>query len=164
MRSLPQVYHSRASNPGLEGVSQAERDTLHEIDLGMERLHRAHGHLVAFHHNTGRAMNHLALAEVGLREAHRPDLADRLRDEYLPRGVARATDSTQPVDGIWSYAILEGFQEVFLDDILAFGQAVHEDLANGQRHLNERQQERDWKRRAGSPSQHVPTHTNGVIE
>lgn len=136
-------------NAALAGVSHAERDALHEMDLGMERLHRAHGHLVAFHHNTGRAMNHLASAEEGLRKVSRTDLADRLRDEYLARGVARATDSTHPVDELWSYAILEGFQEIFLDDILAFGQEVHDDVADGLRHLNERQQERDWKRRAG---------------
>lgn len=151
MSHLPQVRYGDASNGVFDGVSPAERDALHDVDLGMERLHRAHGHLVAFHHNTGRAMNHLAAAEQGLREAGRSDLADRLRDEYLARGVASAPDSTHPVDGLWSYAILEGFQEVFLDGILAFGQEVHADVANGHRHLNERQQERRWKRRAGRP-------------
>lgn len=131
-----------------EALTQAERDALHEVDLGIERLHRAHGHLVAFHHNTGRGMDHLDSAEAGFRAAGHTDMADILRDEYLPRGVARASDSDDSIDGVWSYAILEGFQDTFLDDILTFGEAVHTRVANSVRHLNERQQEREWKRRA----------------
>lgn len=149
MSTEGRIATGHLSVPELEMLTQSERDALHEVDLGIERLHRAHGHLVAFHHNTGRGMNHLATAEAGLRAAGHPDLADTLRDDFLPRGVARANDSDDPIDGTWSYAILEGFQATFLDDILAFGETVHAQVANGVRHLNERKQEQEWKRRAG---------------
>ena len=141
------IVSSDWSVPELERLTQAERDALHEVDLGIERLHRAHGHLVAFHHNTGRGMEHLSAAEVGFRRAGHLDLANSHRDEYLPRGVTRVSESDDPTEGIWSYAILEGFQSSFLDDILAFGETVHSQVANGVRHLNERKQEQEWKGR-----------------
>lgn len=148
MRTDTRVVTSDTSMSEFGKLTQAERNALHEIDLGIERLHRAHGNLVAFHHNTGRGMEHLAVAETHFRAAGHPDVADTIQDEYLPRGVARASDSPDPLEGTWSYAILEGFQATFLDDILAFGDTVHTELANGVRHLNERKQEQEWKRRA----------------
>ncbi|WP_227376316.1 hypothetical protein [Haladaptatus halobius] len=60
----------------IEEISETEREALHEVELGIERLHRAHGHLVAFHHSTGRAMNHLAAAEDLLHECDHHDLAE----------------------------------------------------------------------------------------
>ncbi|MFB6150394.1 MAG: hypothetical protein ABEJ40_01180 [Haloarculaceae archaeon] len=118
----------------------AERDALHRVELGVEWLHRAHGNLVAFHHNTGHAMEHLAEAERLLRECGRDGLADDVRDEYLPRGV---------VDGErWSYDVLESFEGEFLDDLTSFEERARRELADGRRHVTERRQERRWKRRA----------------
>lgn len=130
-------------------LSEAEREALHEVELGVENLHRAHGHLVSFHHNTGRAMDHLARAERLLRESGHDDLANSLRDEYLPRGVVPPCDSEETTAGRWSYDILEKFQATFLEDVVGFGDRVHEQLADGWRHVAERRQEREWKRRAG---------------
>lgn len=128
------------------GLSEVEVEALHEVDLGIEHLHRAHGHLVAFHHATGRGMDHLADAERRLRDAGDDDLADALRDDFLPRGVI---ESAHPEDrGRWSYDVLETYQDAFLDDIVAFGVRASDELADGRRHVKERTQERDWKRRA----------------
>jgi hypothetical protein len=132
-----------------DGLTETEREALHEVELGVEHLHRAHGHLVSFHHSTGRAMDHLAVAEKRLRAAGHERLADRLRDEYLPRGVVPPCDDTGPTAGRWSYDILEKFQETFLDDVVAFGERVHDRLADGRRHVMERRQEVEWKERAG---------------
>lgn len=134
---------NKEQDPALSAV---EVDALHEIDLGIEHLHRAHGHLVAFHHATGRGMDHLAEAEARLRDADHDDLADAIRDDFLPRGV---TESTHPDDrGRWSYDILETYRDAFLDDIVAFGERASDDLADGQRHVKERTQEREWRQRA----------------
>ncbi|WP_136716682.1 hypothetical protein [Halorientalis salina] len=121
-------------------ISEGEREALHQVELGLEWLHRAHGHLVEFHHNTGHAMDHLAEAEGLLRDCGFDDLADALRDEYLPRGVID--------DDRWSYDVLESFQAEFLDDIRAFEAETRERVADGQRHVAERAQEGAWKRRA----------------
>lgn len=129
-----------------DDLTERERAALHEVELGVENLHRAHGHLVSFHHSTGRAMDHLAEAEELLRECGHDSFADELRDEYLPRGVVAGPGAEG--GGRWSYDILETFQETFLDDIVAFGRRVSEDVADGLRHAAERKQEADWKRRA----------------
>ncbi|MFB6309312.1 MAG: hypothetical protein ABEH35_08285 [Haloarculaceae archaeon] len=131
-----------------EDLSQRERDALHQVELGVEHLHRAHGHLVTFHHNTGRAMDHLADAETLLRQCGRDDLADELRDEYLPRGVVTDGNADDPTAGRWSYELLEDFQTAFLDDVVAFGERVSQRVGDGLHHATERKQQRDWRRRA----------------
>lgn len=131
-----------------ENLTDIEREALHEVELGVERLHRAHGHLVAFHHNTGRAMDHLASAEPLLYECSFPDLADELRDEHLPRGVVADCDPDGTTAGRWSYDVLEDFQETFLDGLVGFGERVTDRVAGGLRHAHERTQEREWNRRA----------------
>jgi hypothetical protein len=125
---------------GTADLGETEREALHEVELGLEWLHRAHGHLVSFHHNTGHAMDHLAEAEATFRECGRTDLADALRDEYLPRGVID--------EDRWSYDVLECFQEGFLTDIEGFEARARETVADGRRHVTERAQEREWKTRA----------------
>lgn len=129
-------------------LTEDERDALHHVELGVEHLHQAHGHLVSFHHSTGRAMDHLAAAETLLRDCGYDDLADGLRDEHLPRGVVPATGSDDAVAGRWSYDVLEKFQETFLEKVVDFGDRAHERIADGCRHVAERKQEREWKRRA----------------
>jgi hypothetical protein len=121
-------------------LGERERAALHQVELGLEWLHRAHGHLVEFHHNTGHAMDHLADAEVTFRECGRTELADALRDEFLPRGVID--------EDRWSYDVLECFQEGFLRDIEGFEELARERVAGGRRHVTERAQERAWKARA----------------
>lgn len=125
-------------------LSEAEVTALHEIELGMEWFHRAHGHLVAFHHNTGHAMDHLARAEGHLRECGREALADDLRDRYLPQGVIDG--------GRWSYDVLECFQEGLLADLVGLEERARREVADGRRHVSERRQEHVWKRRARESS------------
>ena len=135
--------------PAFESLDPTDREALHHVALGTERLHRAHGHLVAFHHNVGRGMDHYASAEPLLREGGHHDLADRLRDECLPRGVVPSDDDNDVTAGRWSYDILENFQRAFFRDMVAFGDDVHEQVADGLWHAAERAQEREWKERSG---------------
>jgi len=121
-------------------LTETEIDALHEVELGVEWLHRSHGKLLAFHHNTGHAMEHLAAAEALLRESGHDDIADDVRDRYLPRGV---------VDGDrWSYDLVESFQHGFMDDVTAFAEQTRREVADGRSHVAERRQEREWKARA----------------
>lgn len=116
-----------------------ERAALHRVELGVEWLHRAHGNLLAFHHNVGRAMNYLAAAEPALRESGHDELADVIRDERLPQGV---------VGDRWSYDVVECFERGMLADVTDFEATVREHVADGQRHVGERVQEEAWRRRA----------------
>jgi len=120
-------------------LTDEEITALHEVELGVEWLHRAHGHLVQFHHATGHAMDHLAEAEEALREAGYDELADRLRDDLLPRGVVGDT---------WSYGVLEAFQDEPMAAVESFGADARDEVADGERHVAERRQEREWKGRS----------------
>ena len=121
-------------------LDDRDREALHELELGLEWLHRANGHLVAFHHNIGHAADHLAEAERLFREAGRDGPANVLRDDLLPMGVI---DEQR-----WSYDVLEGFQDGIFADSMEFEASVRERLAGGRRHVTERRQERRWKNRS----------------
>lgn len=132
---------SESSEGELEGgLSEREREALHEVELGLEWVHRAHGNLLSFHHAVGHAMDHFAEAEPLLVECGYDNLARRIRTEHLPRGVF--DEST------WSYDFLECFQEGFLADIEGFEGEAREAIADGRRHVGERNLERTWKERA----------------
>ena len=122
-------------------LTETESAALHEVELGLEWLLRAQGQLLAFHHATGHGMDHHREAERLLRAAEREALADALRDDLLPRGV---------VDGDrWSYDVVENYQETLLTDAQALERWARRELADGQRHVRERRQQRAWTERAG---------------
>lgn len=128
-----------AALPG-EDLTETELEALHEVELGLEWLQRAQGHLIEFHHATGHGMDHLNSAESMLRESGHAALADDLETTVLPHGV---------VDGDrWSYDVLESFQDTIHTEIRQFETLVRQELADGTRHVRERHQERRWKERA----------------
>jgi hypothetical protein len=122
-----------------DDLTDGERTALHELQLGVEGVHRAYGHLLAFHHAIGRSMDHFASAEPELRAAGHEAHADAIRDCHLPAGV---------IDDRWSYELVEAFETGFLADVTAFDAAVRADLASGQSHVTERAQQRAWRERA----------------
>jgi len=134
------VCYNMAENPDRPGddLSESEVEALHEVELGVEWLHRAHGSLVEFHHATGHAMDHLADAAELLRANGYDELADQIRNELLPTGVVGET---------WSYHVVETFQDGCLADATAFDADVREAVSDGRRHVAERRQEREWKDR-----------------
>lgn len=123
-----------------DDAGEREREALHEVEMGMEWVHRAHGHLVSFHHAIGHAMDHFAAAEPLLIECGFDGLAATIRDDLLPRGVVDETT--------WSYEVIEQFQDGFLSDVEAFEAEAREEIVDGARHLAERAQQRDWNERA----------------
>jgi len=127
---------------GTRELSEAELTALHRAELGVEWLRRAHGNLVEVHHATGHAMDHLYEAEATLRDCGHTALADELRDELLPSGA---------VEDRWTYDLLEAFESGILADVTDYERRVREQLADGERHITERRQEREWKRRAEGP-------------
>ena len=132
--------HSESDAEPSTTLSETELEALHEVELGLEWAQRAQGSLLEFHHATGHGMDHLCRAETRLRAAGHDDLADAIRDDLLPHGVVD--------DDRWSYDVLEHFQESLLAETRVLEQRVRRELADGERHVRERRQEREWKRRA----------------
>lgn len=129
-----------------QDITETELAAIHRVELGLEWLHRAHGALVAFHHKTGHAMDHLAEAEQLLTEAGHEELATTLRDELLPRGVVAREEGP----GHWTYEVLESFEGDLYADAREFEVAAREAVTGGVRHAAERRQQRRWRQRAHS--------------
>ncbi|WP_436345279.1 hypothetical protein [Natronorubrum sp. FCH18a] len=123
-------------------LTDAECTALHEVELGLEWFQRAQGSLLEFHHATGHGMDHLREAETLLRAIGRDDLADAIRDDLLPHGVVD--------EDRWSYDVLENYQGTLLAESRALERRVRRELADGERHVEERRQEREWKERSSS--------------
>lgn len=122
-----------STSPDGTGITEQERQAVHDVEVGTEWLQRAHGHLLAFHHAVGHGMDRFDVAEQALRsEGHEP-LANALRDDLLPRGV---------VDDSWSYGVVEAYQEGLLDATQGFERRMRDELVDGERHVAERLQRR----------------------
>ncbi|WP_122091057.1 hypothetical protein [Halalkalicoccus subterraneus] len=122
-----------------DGPTDAERELLHECQLGIEYLHRAYGDLLAFHHEVGHAMDRFAVAERELRALGYEGFADELRDDHLPAGA---------VGDAWTYELVEAFQRGMLASVVAFECDLREELAEGRSHVAERRQQAAWRERA----------------
>ena len=122
-----------------EDLSEAEREALHEIQLGIEHIYRGFGDLLDCHHEVGNGMDHFDAAMRKLRNAGHDEYADRLRDEILPGGA---------FGDRWTYELVESFREGMLAETTAFEETVREDLADGTEHVSERRQQREWRERA----------------
>lgn len=123
----------------VDDLSETERQALHELQLGVEHAHRGFGALLECHHEIGNGMDHLENARSLLREAGHEEYADRLRDDLLPAGV---------FDDNWTYELVEAFHDGFLTDVDDFEGEVRSDLAGGEKHVTERDQQRRWLERA----------------
>ncbi|OIB58345.1 hypothetical protein [Natrialba sp. SSL1] len=120
-------------------LSDTELDALHDLQLGIEHVHRAYGTLLEFHHQLGHAMDRVSDAEYELREAGHEEWADTIRDEHLPAGA---------ISDQWTYELVEEFSAEFVTEIDEFETAVRDDLADGVGHVRERRQQRRIRERA----------------
>lgn len=113
-----------------EGLSETELEALHELQLGKENLHKAHGNLIKFHHKIGRGMGHYDTAVDLLREEGHDDLADNLQN-----GMAMGV-----IEGRWSWSIVDEFEEFFLPTNLDAEADIRTELTDDsrERHINER--------------------------
>ncbi|MFA9502234.1 hypothetical protein ACERIM_05560 [Natrinema sp. H-ect1] len=120
-------------------LSDAEQAALHELQLGIEHVHRAYGTLLEFHHELGHAMDRMGDAEDRLREAGHEEWADALRDEHLPAGA---------ISDEWTFELVEEFSGEFLEAVDGFEDEVRAELADGIDHVTERRQKRQLRERA----------------
>ncbi|MGQ3411303.1 hypothetical protein ACT4ML_03445 [Natrinema sp. LN54] len=129
------------TDPAELELSDAEQAALHELQLGIEHVHRAYGTLLEFHHELGHAMDRMSDAEAELREAGHEEWANDLRDDHLPAGA---------ISDQWTFELVEEFSEAFLEDVDAFETRVRDELADGVDHVTERRQKQQLRDRARS--------------
>ncbi|WP_240334809.1 hypothetical protein [Halorussus sp. MSC15.2] len=127
------------SDSTAQDLTDAEREALHELQVGIEHVRRGYGRLLDCHHQVGRGMDRFDAAREKLREAGHDELADELRDSHLPAGA---------VGDQWTYQLVETFEAEFLATVSEFEASVREQLADGENHVTERKCQREWRDRA----------------
>ncbi|MDQ2051014.1 hypothetical protein RBH26_11035 [Natronolimnohabitans sp. A-GB9] len=137
-----------ATDPDDLELDDAEETALHEMQLGIEYIHRAYGSLLEFHHQLGHAMDRMSDAEDALREAGHEEWADELRDEHLPAGA---------ISDQWTFELVEEFSSEFLEETAAFEDEVRTELADGIDHVTERRQKRRLRERAADGDSEEPS-------
>ncbi|MFD8781316.1 hypothetical protein [Kitasatospora sp. NPDC059599] len=110
------------------GVDDATIEAPGMLTKALEYTERARGHLYAVHHMTGGADRMLAEAVRMLRQAGHEEQAGLVERELLGRDV---------VPGMWTYQLIEAYNETYYRTFTAVEQQVRQDLAAGRRHLAE---------------------------
>lgn len=112
-------------------LTEKEIEALHQLQLGKEHIRKAYGQLLGCHHEVGRGMNKIKKATEILEDCEREDLSEEV-GSIVP---ANATSDR------WTWEIVDDFEDNLLEDVLKTDKEVREELADGQRHINEEQME-----------------------
>ncbi|MCF6377879.1 hypothetical protein L2K70_09700 [Nocardioides KLBMP 9356] len=121
--SKPAPEHRRP-----EGVTDETVEAVGKLSAAMDHVEDARGHMYAFHRLMGSAESTLEEAEAMLREAGHTDLADTMDDEILGQN---------PLPGMWSFQMVEAFDDGFYARAKGFHQRALDDLVEGKRHVFE---------------------------
>jgi hypothetical protein len=111
-----------------EGVSNETVEALGKLSAALDHVEDARGHLYAFHRLMGSAERTMEEATEMMRSAGHTELADALDRDVL---------GANPLPGMWSFQMVEAFD----DGYYALAQGLHQraldDLVEGRRHVFE---------------------------
>ncbi|URM90740.1 hypothetical protein LUW75_12910 [Streptomyces sp. MRC013] len=124
-----------------EGLSDVLVEALGSLSKALETTERARGHLYSFHQLTGTADLELDRAVALLREAGRPEWAERVATEVLGRNV---------IPGHWTFQIVEAYDDTYYGPFKDLEGAAVRELAEGRRHLYEAEM-KEARRTPGHP-------------
>lgn len=111
-----------------DGVTDDEVAAAGKVSEALEWVTRARGQLYDFHQMVGRADLLFGEAADLLDEAGHGALADHLRDEVVGRNV---------LDGRWTFQVVEEFDVLYHDAVVAAEASVRAELVAGRRHVFE---------------------------
>ncbi|MET8631019.1 hypothetical protein ABZW30_46315 [Kitasatospora sp. NPDC004669] len=115
------------------GVDDATVEALGMLTKALEYTERARGHLYAVHHMTGGADRMLAEAVRMPHRAGHEEQAGLAERELLGRDV---------IPGMWTYQLIEAYDQTYYRAFTAVEGQVRQDLAAGRRHLAEAEMQR----------------------
>jgi hypothetical protein len=110
------------------GVTDETVAAVGKLSEAYECLIRARGHLYSFHQLMGHTDLLLGEAADRLREAGNERQADDLEREIVGRNT---------VDGRWTFQIVEEFDDLYYEPVVAAERAIREALMAGRRHVYE---------------------------
>ncbi len=110
------------------GVSDETIEALGKLSAALDHVEDARGHLYAFHRLMGSAESTLEEATELVRTAGHDDLADALDRDVL---------GANPLPGMWSFQMVEAFDDGFYARAKGLQQQALDTLVEGRRHIFE---------------------------
>ena len=110
------------------GVSDETVEALGKLSAALDHVEDARGHLYAFHRLMGSAETTLEEATELVRAAGHDDLADALDRDAL---------GANPLPGMWSFQMVEAFDDGFYAQAKGLHQRALDELVEGRRHIFE---------------------------
>jgi hypothetical protein len=111
-----------------DGVTDATVEALGKLSAALDHVEDARGHLYAFHRLMGSAESTMEEATAMMRDAGHADLAGALDRDVL---------GGNPLPGMWSFQMVEEFDDGFYARASALHQRALDELVDGQRHVFE---------------------------
>jgi hypothetical protein len=111
-----------------EGVSDETVEALGKFSAAMDHIEDARGHLFAFHRLMGSGESTMEEAYEHLLAAGHDDLAAALDRDVL---------GANPLPGMWSFQMVEAFDDGFYARAKDLHQRALDELVEGQRHVFE---------------------------
>jgi hypothetical protein len=111
-----------------DGVTDQTIEALGKLSAAIDHVEEARGQMYAFHRRMGGAERAMEEAAATLREAGHDDLADALDRDVLGQN---------PLPGMWSFQMVEEFDDGFYARASAIHQRALDELVEGRRHVFE---------------------------
>ena len=137
-----------------EGVSDETVEALGKLSAALDHVEDARGHLYAFHRLMGSAESTLEEATELVRAAGHDDLADALDRDAL---------GANPLPGMWSFQMVEAFDDGFYARAKGLHQRALDELVEGRRHIFEAEM-KELRRTHGRPGHEATPGTPGGRE
>ena len=111
-----------------DGVSDETIEALGKLSAALDHVEDARGHIYAFHRLMGSAESTLEEATAMVRAAGHDELADALDRDAL---------GANPLPGMWSFQMVELFDDGFYARVKGLHQRALDELVEGRRHIFE---------------------------
>jgi hypothetical protein len=136
------------------GVSDATIEALGKLSAALDHVEDARGHLYAFHRLCGSAETTLEEATEMIRAAGHEDIADALDRTVLGRN---------PLPGMWSFQMVEAYDDGYYAEAKALNQRAIDELADGRRHVFEAEMKELRRTRGREGHEATPDDADGEL-
>ena len=149
MSNEPAPEHQRP-----DGVTDATIEALGKLSAAIDHVEDARGHLYAFHRLMGSAESTMEEATDLVRQAGHDGIADALDREVLGRN---------PLPGMWSFQMVEAFDDGFYASVKGIQQHALDTLVEGQRHVFEAEMKELRRTRGRVGHEATPDDADGTF-
>ena len=149
MSDQPAPEHRRP-----DGVTDATIEALGKLSAALDHMEDARGHLYAFHRLCGSAETTMEEAAQMIRDAGHDDISDALDRDVLGRN---------PLPGMWSFQMVESYDDGYYADAKAIQQRALDQLVEGRRHIFEAEMKELRRTRGRKGHEAIPDDADGDI-